>query len=157
MGAAAVPIMVATTVASTAAGVYSAQRSASLAASDARARGRQAASQAREEEISRLDLFSQVASENTARMAAGGLAQEGTLAQITEGNISTMEEDTAGIRATGASQQAYYNQAASNAKSQGNLNSFTALLQGAGQGMSAYNAYQNTALPSGSGSVTGTS
>lgn len=147
--------MIATTIASTAAGVYSAQRSSAIAAEDARARGRQAASQAKEEEINRLDIFSQVASENLARMSAGGLAQEGTLAQITQGNIATLEEDVEGIRASGAAQQSYFGRAASNARSTGNLNTFTSLLQGASQlaGI-GYNVNQ-TEVPQAKGSVTG--
>lgn len=130
MGAAAVPIMYAVTIASTAYGVYSSQQQAAMAEEDARARGRQAGAQAREEEIDRLSLFRQVAAENTARMAAGGLAVEGTLADIQEGNIATLEEDVAGIQASGAAQQSYYGRAASNARKAGNMGSFAALLKG---------------------------
>lgn len=149
--------MIATTIASTAAGVYTSQVSANIAEEDARARGRQAAAQAKEEEINRLDIFSQVASENLARMSAGGLAQEGTLAQITQGNIATLEEDVEGIRASGAAQQSYYGRAASNAQTMGGLNTFTSLLQGASQlsGI-GYNVNQ-TAVPQATGSVTGVS
>lgn len=152
-----IPIMIATTIASTAAGVYSSQRSAAIAAEDARARGRQAAMQAKEEEINRLDIFSQVASENLARMSAGGLAQEGTLAQITQGNISSLEEDVQGIKASGAAQQSYYNRAASNASSQGRVNTFATLLQGASQLSSINYSVNQTAIPSdtATGSVTG--
>lgn len=149
--------MYAVTIASTAYGVYSSQQQSAMLEEDANARARQAGAQAREEEIDRLSLFRQVAAENTARMAAGGLAAEGTLADIQEGNIATLEEDVAGIQASGAAQQAYYGRAASNASKQGTLGSFGAIMQGVSgiSNISQSTAYVQT--PSASGTTTGVS
>ncbi len=157
MGAAAVPIMYAVTAASTAYGVYSSQQTAAMQEEDARARGRQAAAQAREQEIDRLSLFRKVAAENTARMAAGGIAMEGTLADIQEGNIATLEEDVAGIQATGAAQQQYFGKAASNARAAGQMGSFSAILKGASGATNIAQSNAYVQAPTSTGTITGVS
>ncbi len=143
------------TAVSTAQGIYSAQQSADMQEGDARARGRQAATQAREQEIDRLSLFRKVAAENTARMAAGGFAVEGTLAQIQEGNVATLEDDITGIKTSGAAQQQYFGRAANNAQSAGAMNSFSALLQGAASMSNVAQMGANVQTPSPTG-TTGT-
>lgn len=152
MGAAAVPIMIATTVVSTAGGIYSSQQQSKMAAEEQRARGRQAAAASKEEEIERLKLFKETQARNMAMMAAGGLASDsGTLAQINQGNIASMEEDVQGIRTTGKATQAYMNRGADNARKAGVMQGWTQGLQGAASIAGAYNTGKSAYTPGSSG------
>ncbi len=157
MGAAAIPVMIAMTAVSTAATLYTTQQQSDAQEADVRSRGRQAATQAREQEIDRLALFRQVAAENTARMAAGGFAVEGTLAQIREGNLATLEDDITGIKTSGAVQQQYFGRAIDNVQSAGAMSSFSALLQGAASMSNVVQTGANVQTPSPTGTITGVS
>lgn len=155
MGAFAVPIMIATTVASTATSMYSAQQQSKMMEEDARARGRQAAAQAKEEEISRMQQYRDVQARNIAAMAAGGLASDsGTLGMIGQGNISNLEQDVGQMQLAAGAQQSYYSQAASNARKQGRIGMFNSLMQGASSlaGIEAQTAFSS---PTGQGYISG--
>lgn len=154
MGAAAIPIMIATTVASGAAQIYSGIQQSKFQQAEADRRARQAQAQAKDQEIERLSIFNRDFSENAAKQAASGFQTgSGTLDQIQQGNINNMKEDVEMIQLTGEARAQSAREQGRMAKRQGRINTFVNVLNTASQvGMQA-NSVNNTKTPNGSGVV----
>ena len=158
MGQAAVPLQIVTAIAGTALSVSSSKRSAQIQAAQMEQRRRQAAAEARSRELQRSKVFRKTTGMNLAKMAAGGLAIEGNLASILEGNVTSFEQDLKLNQLSSQAQQANYLQAGKDIISAGNIQAAGGLISGIGQLANIYSDVKKTSVPTTpTGNITGVS
>lgn len=109
MGAAALPLMIATTIVSTGVSIYQSSQQKSMLARQAEARQKQLKTESateanriqtasKEEEIQRLRLMTDTINQNIIRGVAGGTTLEGTPGKIIESNIEDARSDLETIK-----------------------------------------------------------